>query len=142
MTATSNRQYSVGDTKTPQSKRAVLLDNTCIGILSRRITNHPTGRLYDYIFCDDNGSPINPFYSHDYYCRICKAAGVDGPDTKRLRTTHATILAACGVPQKGIQARLGHASDRMTNNVYIKYVPVMQETAVDVLNKISVDDYT
>ena len=142
VTATSNRQYSVGSTKTPQSRRAVLLDNTCIDILSRRITNHPTSRLDDYIFCDGDGSPINPYYSHEYYCRICKAAGVGNPDMRRLRTTHATLLAACGVPVKGIQTRLGHASDRMTNNVYIKYVPIMQETAISVLNKISVDNYT
>jgi integrase len=47
-----------------------------------------------------------------------------------LRHTHCTLLLGAGVPVHVVSQRLGHASAKMTLDVYANYLPDQHEDAV------------
>lgn len=48
-----------------------------------------------------------------------------------VRHTHATLMLAAGVPVKVVSTRLGHASVRLTLDVYAHVLPSMDEDAAE-----------
>jgi hypothetical protein len=52
----------------------------------------------------------------------------------RVRHSHATIIASQNAPQKAVQERLGHATSRMTADVYTHATTTIQDQAVSALD--------
>jgi integrase len=52
-----------------------------------------------------------------------------------LRHTCATLLLMAGVNPKVVSERLGHASIKMTLDVYSHVLPSMQQAAADVMER-------
>ncbi len=65
---------------------------------------------------------------------VVKAAKVPGLSFHGLRHTHATMLAALGVPVRSIMDRLGHSTSKMTLEVYTHATTAMQDEAVAALD--------
>ena len=59
-----------------------------------------------------------------------------------MRHTAATLALAEGVPVKVVQERLGHASAKMTLDVYAKVVPSLQQGAAEQVTGIFRDWHT
>ena len=63
-------------------------------------------------------------------------AGIDNTfRVHDMRHTHATLLLEAGVNVKVVSERLGHASTRITLDLYAHVLKTMQAAAVDALNK-------
>ena len=52
-----------------------------------------------------------------------------------MRHTHAILLLEAGVNVKVVSERLGHASTRITLDLYAHVLKTMQAAAVEALNK-------
>ena len=48
-----------------------------------------------------------------------------------LRHTKATALIATGIPVKAVSERLGHSTATVTQDIYARVLPTMQQQAVD-----------
>jgi integrase len=67
--------------------------------------------------------------------RARTAAGLDGVKLHDLRHLHATTILADGVPVPVVAARLGHASSKMTLDVYGHAIPAQDGAAADAITK-------
>lgn len=65
--------------------------------------------------------------------RLCVVTGIEPVTPHAFRHFHATELLSAGVPVKAVQRRLGHASARMTLDVYAHFVPGGDDIAADVI---------
>lgn len=120
-------QTIVKDAKTAGSHRAVLLPPSAVEILSGQYTT----AISEYVFCRDNGQPLDPSTVTHQFGRIAASLGMKGElNLKGLRHTHATLLLEAGVHPKIVQERLGHASIRTTLDTYSHVTPTMQQQAV------------
>ncbi|MBC5824111.1 MAG: site-specific integrase [Candidatus Eremiobacteraeota bacterium] len=89
-----------------------------------------------WVFATSVGTPINKDnLNHRHFRPLLRRAGLPPIPFHALRHTHATQLAINGVSPKAIQTRLGHASSRMTLDVYTHAQPEMEEQAIAALDK-------
>lgn len=105
--------------------------------------------LTKYVFHGFKGQPIHPYYMEEKHFRPIidecnKILDADNQITKfrfhDLRHTYATYLLSNGVPVKYVQKQLGHASAKMTLDVYASFMPSVKFGALDMLNKLQNDD--
>jgi integrase len=75
-----------------------------------------------------DGSPLTPWILTSAFARLARSLDLPA-HFHSLRHTHATELLAAGVHPKIAQERLGHASIRMTLDLYSHVTPSMQEDA-------------
>ncbi len=129
--------------KTSGSRRSIPIPNS----LTRALTEHrrrqaeerlkagPKYQAHDLVFANSEGSPLmrrNLVRRH--FKPILKRAGL--PESIRLydlRHSCATLLLAANENPKVVGERLGHASIRMTMDVYSHVLPSMQRAASDKL---------
>ena len=136
----ANGKLVFGPPKTAGSRRAIPLPPSLVVVLRehrKRQAEHAMklgpayDRAGDLVFANEAGTPLdlrNVVKRH--FKPILKAAGL--PAELRLydlRHSHATALLAAGVHPKVAAERLGHASTRMTMDVYSHVLPGMQEEA-------------
>ena len=81
------------------------------------------------VFTRWDGQPFTPKALTNAFAKIVRAAGVTPIGFHGLRHTHLSHLLADGVPVKVISERAGHASAKMTLDVYGHLLPGMQEDA-------------
>lgn len=89
---------------------------------------------YDFVCCNEDGSPISPLRFSTLFINLSKRLGYNH-SFHDLRHTHATLLHEDGVNLKVIQERLGHADIATTMNVYSHMTKSLEEDAIDRLNK-------
>ena len=96
------------------------------------------------VFCNSTGEYINPsvLERHHFYATL-KLLNKDLPEEEKiqlrfhdLRHTYATFLLSHGVPIKYVQEQLGHASAKMTLDVYASYLPSVKFEALNILDKL------
>ena len=88
----------------------------------------------DLIFCRENGGPrTNNQPMRRALIEALKAAGCPVLRFHDLRHTYAALLIAQGASPKYIQAQLGHASIKMTLDIYGH---LMQDTGQEVVRKL------
>ena len=99
--------------------------------LNRKIS--PT----DYVLIGKNGTNRNPDSVYRGMKRIIESKNLPISTTLHgLRHSHATMLLLEGVPVKVITERLGHASTKITQDIYMHVLPEMQDKAADVMDSI------
>jgi len=113
--------------------RVVDLPATTLDALrARKLTQRPRS---DWIFTDKSGNPLHKEGMLRYQFRralIAVELATEEESFVRfhdLRHTHATQLLAAGCNVKVVQERLGHASAKMTLDVYGHHVPSLQKEA-------------
>jgi integrase len=82
------------------------------------------------VFCQADGKPLHAgnIVKRDFH-PLVKEAGLPRVRFHSLRHAHVAYLALAGVSIKVAQERLGHASAKMTLDVYSHVLPGMQEDA-------------
>ena len=83
-----------------------------------------------WVFSDRNGDPLekDPFVRGVFH-PLLKGAGIDRIRFHDLRHTSATLALASGINVKVVSERLGHASAKMTLDVYTRAMPTLQKEA-------------
>ena len=137
-------------TKSPKSaasRRAVDFDTETSDVLrtwkvaqlEERLRSGTAWTTGDWVFTNDVGQPHNPEWVGKRFRKLI--AGTDLPTItmRELRHSHATALLIAGVHPKVVQERLGHASIKVTMDIYSSVLPTMQRDAVERLAQIMKD---
>lgn len=128
--------------KTAKGKRKVEVAKNVLDELKQHKIRQNSERLEigelwqnnDLIFCQEDGSPINPNSFRRRFARLLERIGLPAKRFHDLRHTFASILLSEGEDIKRIQDMLGHANPRITLETYSHVMPgKKRETA----NKIS-----
>jgi integrase len=122
--------------------RRIDLSPLTVGILREHRSRQK--RLTPWVFADTNGNPMRKDnFGHRVFRPLLEAAKLGKLRFHDLRHTAATLMLEGGENVKVVQERLGHASGKMTLDVYAKVVPGLQrETAVRMDSILSVDGDT
>ena len=86
----------------------------------------------DYVFCNNDGSPLHPRTPHRVWQRIVAASGVKYLKPHAQRHTHATLLLEEGVPLHVVAKRLGHRDAMVTATIYAHVTPKQEDAAAGV----------
>jgi len=119
-------QLVTTDTKTAKSRRAVNLPEPMLLSLLEHEKRQEDERttLSDYwietgyIFTSSVGTPIDPRNLYREFQGICRKAGLGDWHPHELRHSAASLMLAQGVKIQVVSQVLGHASIRMTADVY------------------------
>lgn len=83
----------------------------------------------DYVFCNNDGSPLHPRTPNRIWQRIVEASGVKYLKPHAQRHTHATLLLEQGVPLHVVAQRLGHRDAMVTATIYAHVTPKQEDAA-------------
>lgn len=114
------------DTKTSKSRRAVNVPPQMIGALKAHKARQAQERLAlgkawqnsGFIFTSSVGTPIDPRNLNREFRSVCNEAGLGNWHPHELRHSAASLMLAQGVKLQVVSDVLGHASIRMTADVY------------------------
>jgi integrase len=114
------------ETKTARSRRSVNLPAPMlVGLLEheerQKSEKRALGRSWTnsgYIFTSTVGTPIDPRNLNREFQKICHSAGLGHWHPHELRHSAASLMLAQGVKLQVVSQVLGHASIRMTADVY------------------------
>jgi integrase len=123
--------------------RRIDLSEHDIQLLQAHHERHLTRYTSDWVFTDTEGKALQRHnFRHRAWRQIVRDAGLEPLRFHDLRHTAATLSLAEGVPLKVVQERLGHASAKMTLDVYAKSVPSLQQKAAEQMTDIFGDWHT
>jgi integrase len=114
------------DTKTLKSRRAVNIPTPVLDALERNrelqdVEKAELGEAWvesGFIFTTSIGTPIDPRNLYREFSQICERAGLGHWHPHELRHSAASLMLASGVKLQVVSEVLGHASIRMTADVY------------------------
>lgn len=130
-------------TKTKSSIRDFKMTNRLTQELKSHYLNFQTSKEYygslyhqeyNFICCNEDGTPINPTRFSTFFIHLFKRLGYNY-SFHDLRHNHATMLHEAGANLKVIQERLGHSDIRTTMNIYSHMTTTLEDEAVDKFNK-------
>jgi integrase len=123
-----NGALSIGQPKTPRSRRFISLPSSVVTALAA----HLEGHRHELVFTSDAGEPLRRSNFHARIWRPAIAAAGLGPPPRfhDLRHSHVAMLIAEGVPMKAIQHRLGHNSIVMTMDRYGHLLPDIDDHVI------------
>jgi len=130
--------------KSAASRRLVDLDDQTLKVLrnwrkrqaKERLTVGPGWDPSEWVFTDKIGRPWRPDGITYRFTKAVKKAGLPSTHIKGLRHAHATALLMTGAHPKVVQERLGHASIKVTMDIYSSVLPGIQREAIDRLANI------
>ena len=93
------------------------------------------GREIEYVFPSPNGGPISPDSVLNMLHRVLERAGLPKIRFHDLRHTHAAMLIRRGVQPKVISERLGHASIKITMDLYGYLMPGLQDSVAEIFDQ-------
>lgn len=135
------------DCKTPKSRRTVYIPGPVVEVLRGHRRRQLEERLQagdlwepmplgaDLIFRSPAGTAVDPSnFLHAVYT-VTEAAGLGRWSAHELRHSAASLLLAQGVPLKTISETLGHASIRITADVYGHLMEPAKADAADAMTE-------
>jgi integrase len=134
----------VADTKTARSRRAINLPGPMLKMLKTHRAHQAAERLAlgeawidsGYIFTTTVGTPIDPRNLLREFKSICVKADLGDWHLHELRHSAASLMLAMGVPLQVVSEVLGHASIRMTADVYGHIMAPDRQAAADAMNEL------
>jgi integrase len=124
----------VGPTKTKKSRRTVALPAETIAALhAHRREQRILGGL---LFRNRDGGLWDMSKVRKAWKKACKAAEVPEVRLYDARHSHATALLALGANLKVVSERLGHASVKLTGDVYAHVLPEMDDRVAELMGTI------
>ena len=88
-----------------------------------------------FIFTTNFGTPVDPRNLNRDFAIICQRAGLDHWHPHELRHSAASLMLASGVKLQVVSEVLGHASIRMTADVYGHILAPDREAAADAMDQ-------
>ena len=94
----------------------------------------------ELIFTSSIGTPLDPESFGRTVPKICKDAGLGHWSIHELRHSCASLLIAMEVPLEAVAEQMGHASIRVTKDVYGHLMPRSRARAAEAMRTILYDD--
>ena len=115
-----------GDTKTPKSKRSLILPKRAITALRghkvrqdrERAAAGTAWRENDLVFCHEDGTMYTADALNWRFSRMTRKAGLGHWHAHEGRHTAVSIMSSNGVPIQEISDTVGHKSTHVTETVY------------------------
>jgi integrase len=137
--------WHLSETKTPKSRRTIPIPPSMLFQLRRHKRLQAERRMklggaylnHDLVFATAEGGPLNiQNFTRRHFKTTLKRAELPKDFTLySLRHTCATQLLAAGENPKVVSERLGHASVKITLDLYCHVLPHMQQAASDRIEK-------
>jgi integrase len=132
-----------GEPKTSRSRRAVNLPDQVVELLYRHERSQAELREHlgdewcesGFVFTTGHGTPVDPRNLYREFRLVCEAAGIGRWHPHELRHSAASLMLAEGVPLQVVADVLGHASIRMTADVYGHVLPPARRAAADAMTR-------
>ena len=120
-------EYTVGETKTNQGMRTIILPHSVVDILRRRKAD----AISQWIFPDPvrPEDPVDPTAAYRHMKTLLQRAGLPSIRFHDLRHTFATLALENGTDVKTLSAMLGHVSAATTLDIYTHITDDMQRAA-------------
>ena len=120
-------EYTVGETKTNQGMRTIILPHSVTEILRRRKED----AISQWIFPDPvkPENPVDPNAAYRHMKTLLQRAGLPSIRFHDLRHTFATLALENGMDVKTLSAMLGHVSAATTLDIYTHITDDMRLTA-------------
>ena len=140
-----NKQLYKGITQPTKTNKERIIDIPLNLLDILRKEKQECNLLTKYVFHGLKGQPIHPYYMEEkHFHPIINACNkiLDEENQIRkfrfhdLRHTYATYLLSNGVPVKYVQKQLGHASAKMTLDVYASVMPGVKFEALEMLENL------
>jgi integrase len=130
------------ETKTTTSRRSVNLPRGIVGMLETRRKQQAKESINlgqewinsGYIFTTKLGTPLDPRNLLREFKGVCEAAGLGDWHIHELRHSAASLMLAQGVKIQVVSDILGHASIRMTADVYGHILAPDRQAAAETMN--------
>jgi integrase len=130
--------------KTSRSRRAVNLPAPLVQLLERhrkrqeasRATLGSTWRDTGFVFTSEVGTPFDPRNLYRTFQAVCASAGIGRWHPHELRHSAASLMLAQGVPIQVVADVLGHASIRMTADVYGHILAPDRQAAAEAMSNV------
>jgi integrase len=115
-----------GDTKTPKSKRSLILPKRAIAALTAHKARQDRERREageawhdnDLVFCQENGDAYTSDALNWRFSKMTRKAGIGHWHAHEGRHTAVSIMSSNGVPLQEISDTVGHKSTHITETVY------------------------
>jgi integrase len=115
-----------GDTKTPQSKRSLVLPKRATAALTKHKElqdreREAAGRSWhgtNLVFCHEDGSMYSADALNWRFSKMTRKAGIGHWHAHEGRHTAVSIMSSNGVPIQDISDTVGHKSTHVTETVY------------------------
>jgi integrase len=115
-----------GDTKTPKSKRSLILPKRAIVALKAHKTRQEGERreageawhANNLVFCHENGTTYTSDALNWRFSKMTRKAGIGHWHAHEGRHTAVSIMSSNGVPIQEISDTVGHKSTHVTETVY------------------------
>ncbi len=139
----------LSDLKTHGSRRTLHLSKPLVEQLDRHRTFQEAEELvkgerwnneHDLVFTSTIGTPLDPEAFGNSVPKICKDAGLGHWSIHELRHSCASLMMAMEVPLEVIAEQLGHASIRVTKDVYGHLMPRSRARAAEAMRTILFDE--
>ena len=127
----TNGKMSVGDTKTGNGSREIILPPSTADLLRNRKKNAVSGWIFPNMRKLEK--PIHPQSAYVRLKAIMRQAGLPSIGFHNLRHTFATHAIAGGVDAKTLSGILGHANASFTLDTYTHVTTDMQKSAARIV---------
>ena len=119
--------YALGDTKTSQGNRTIILPESVAALLRAR----KKASISQWIFPQPTSPelPMNPWTAYQRLKTLLEEAGLPSIRFHDLRHTFATLALQNGMDVKTLSAMLGHVSTATTLDIYTHATSDMQHAA-------------
>ena len=115
-----------GDTKTPKSKRSLIMPKRAIVALKAHKTRQDRERREageawqpnNLVFCHANGDAYTSDALNWRFSKMTKKAGIGHWHAHEARHTAVSIMSSNGVPIQEISDTVGHKSTHVTETIY------------------------
>jgi len=130
------------DLKTVGSRRVLHLSRPLVELLEQHRTRQEAEELvvgkrwkneHELIFTSNVGTPLDPEAFGRTVPKICKEVGLGHWSIHELRHSCASLLMAMEVPLEVVSEQLGHASIRVTKDVYGHLMPRSRAKAAEAM---------
>jgi integrase len=135
-----NGELKTTEVKTERSRRSINLAKPTVTALKQHKAAQKRERLVSpawtetgYVFTTGLGTPLDPRNVAKQFESNCLKAKIGKWHPHELRHSAATLMLATGTPLQAVSAVLGHASIRITSDVYGHVLDPQRQDAADAL---------
>ena len=137
-----------GDTKTPQSRRSLMLPKRAINALrvhrrrqdAERVTAGAAWHDGNLVFCHEDGRQYSSDSLNWRFSRMTRRAGIGHWHAHEGRHTAVSIMSSNGVPIQDISDTVGHKSTHVTETVYRHVIVPAIRGGASVMDTVFGDD--
>jgi hypothetical protein len=137
-----------GDTKTPKSKRSLILPRRATTALQAHMTRQDRERreaseawhASNLVFCHENGTMYTSDALNWRFSKMTRKAGIGHWHAHEGRHTAVSIMSSNGVPIQEISDTVGHKSTHVTETVYRHVIVPAIRGGASVMDDVFGDD--